>query len=344
MLISGNNTPPIANININNGAIAGDNKAPGEKTVANDVKLKEVNIFDAPNLKEFLATATGNLKVNLDEPPVVKDTSATLVSLSSFGEAQLSADIYAFMALFQKMSQEMRNTARTQRTTDFQGQIASLEASAETMKEAAVKHLTSAIVQGAFQMVSGAVQGAMSASAASKSVQGAKSELKGLQQNTPQAPAPQVAPPAAPVAPPAVAVAPVAPPAVAVAPVAPPAVAVAPVAPPAVAVTPPTGDELIAEGKILATAGLKLQGLSQGISGMIGAAGSSAGAGIDYSATLQETRKTQLETLAKVSEASVADSQELMNQMLEVIRDVRDKLGAIQQSQVETARGIARNI
>ena len=34
----------------------------------------------------------------------------------------------------------------------------------------------------------------------------------------------------------------------------------------------------------------------------------------------------------------------MMQQMMDVIRDVRDKLGAMEQSRAETIRGIARNI
>ncbi|MNS53354.1 hypothetical protein D3C72_861070 [compost metagenome] len=53
-------------------------------------------------------------------------------------------------------------------------------------------------------------------------------------------------------------------------------------------------------------------------------------------------RKALLEEAMRATEA--ARTNELMQQMMDVIRDVRDKLASIQQSQMETMRGIARNI
>ena len=51
-----------------------------------------------------------------------------------------------------------------------------------------------------------------------------------------------------------------------------------------------------------------------------------------------------LETQAKVHETGVQHANDMMQQMMDVIRDVRDKLQSIQQAAVETNRGIARNI
>ena len=43
-------------------------------------------------------------------------------------------------------------------------------------------------------------------------------------------------------------------------------------------------------------------------------------------------------------ETGVQHANDMMQQMMEVIRDVREKLASIQQAQVDTTRSIARNI
>jgi hypothetical protein len=57
-----------------------------------------------------------------------------------------------------------------------------------------------------------------------------------------------------------------------------------------------------------------------------------------------DARKAAAETAANVHGEGVAQANDLTRQMLDVIRDIRDKLAAINQAQVETSRGIARNI
>jgi hypothetical protein len=45
-----------------------------------------------------------------------------------------------------------------------------------------------------------------------------------------------------------------------------------------------------------------------------------------------------------VAESGAQHANDMMQQMMDVIRDIRDKLGAIEQSRGETNRGIARNL
>ncbi|MFN3430708.1 MAG: collagen binding domain-containing protein [Candidatus Sericytochromatia bacterium] len=55
-----------------------------------------------------------------------------------------------------------------------------------------------------------------------------------------------------------------------------------------------------------------------------------------------EAKKMMDEASAATQQAAAAN--EMMQQMMDLIRDIRDKLSSIQQSQIETTRGIARNI
>lgn len=68
------------------------------------------------------------------------------------------------------------------------------------------------------------------------------------------------------------------------------------------------------------------------------------GSGQELEAGKTETRKAELDADAKVHENYYQQANELLQQTLDNIRDVKEKLSAIQQSRLETNRGVARNI
>ncbi|MCY1311373.1 hypothetical protein D9M70_616640 [compost metagenome] len=57
-----------------------------------------------------------------------------------------------------------------------------------------------------------------------------------------------------------------------------------------------------------------------------------------------DAKRSEMEAQAKVHESGMQQASEMAQQMMDVIRDMRDKLSAIEQSRLETNRGIARNI
>ncbi|MNH45096.1 hypothetical protein D3C81_2310010 [compost metagenome] len=57
-----------------------------------------------------------------------------------------------------------------------------------------------------------------------------------------------------------------------------------------------------------------------------------------------DAKKAELEALSKVHDSATQQATEMAQQMMDVIRDVREKLSSIEQSRMETNRGIARNI
>jgi hypothetical protein len=246
----------------------------------------------------------------LPPPPEKVDNAKALAGLTSLGDTQVNADIYAFMALFQKLAQQMRDTARTQRTSEMQSQVSALQNAAEKMKDAAAQRLTAAIVQGVAQIAGGLMQMGMSTLSARDTIKGARMEADG---NKNLAQIEQLS----------------------------------------------TKGQLnidgktmltqgaldqVASGKALGAQGGLYQALGQGSSGVTAGLGGIIGAHFTNKADQADADKMNLETQAKIHETGVQHANDMMQQMMDVIRDVRDKLQSIQQASVETSRGIARNI
>jgi hypothetical protein len=252
----------------------------------------------------------GNSSNPADGLDLPGDTKVGTANLAGLTENQVTADIFAFMALFQKLAQEMRNTARTQRTAESQAQITSLQNAAEKMKDAAAQRLTAAIVQGAMQIAGGLLQAGLSAASATQTIKGAKMEADGtknLAQIDQMGTKGMLS------------------------------------ASSKTALSNGATDQ-VAAGKALGAQGTLYAGLGQASSGITGGLGGIIGASFTHKADLADAEKMNLETQAKVQETAVQHANDMMQQMMDVIRDVRDKLQSIQQSAIETNRGISRNI
>jgi hypothetical protein len=202
---------------------------------------------------------------DLPTPPAVSASRAASTNemLGGLSSTQVGADMYAVMALFQKISQEMRNASRTQRATELQTQVSTLESAAQKIREAASQRYNAAIAQGVFQIAGGLTQ--MGTSFGSLS---AKTD------NT---------------------------------------------------------------AKVW-------HGAGQASSSILGGIGGIVSGSFNYQAGQDDADRAHLEAQAKIHESASQQANDQMQQMLEVIRDVRDKLQAIEQSAVETNRSIARNI
>lgn len=81
-----------------------------------------------------------------------------------------------------------------------------------------------------------------------------------------------------------------------------------------------------------------------GYAGVASGIGTMVNAAQERKAAEHDAKRSELEAQSKVHESGMQQANELAQQMMDVIRDVRDKLSAIEQSRVETNRGIARNI
>ncbi|MFJ3463704.1 type III secretion system translocon subunit SctB [Achromobacter spanius] len=104
------------------------------------------------------------------------------------------------------------------------------------------------------------------------------------------------------------------------------------------------GVTLAKGGQFAESQAKKQSDIGGGLSGIAGGIGSMVNASQERKAAEHDAKKAELEALSKVHESGMQQATEMAQQMMDVIRDVRDKLGAIEQSRMETNRGIARNI
>ena len=262
-------------------------------------------------LSQLLSSAGGNPAAGLKTPAELDKKMAAEASgsLGKMGGADVTADIYSFMALFQQMAQGMRNTARTERTTALQGQVTAMQNAADQMKATAALRFAAGVVSGSMQIAGGLAQVGMSSASMASTVKGANMDASG--RNT---------------------------------------IAAAETgSSKGMGATQQfdmktMGNNQVAQGAGLTAAGLKQNALGQAAGGIAGGLGGVISSGLNYAADLSDAKKAKFDIEAKVQDTAVAHANDMMQQMMDAIRDVKDKLQSIQQAAVETNRGIARNI
>lgn len=226
-------------------------------------------------------------------------------ALSSLLPQDATTDIYAVMALFQKLAQEQRTAAREVRHNEMQAQVSTLQSAADEIRNAAKDRLVGAIVSGVMQIGAGAMQiggATMSLKASAGALKDFRTsqkppmeiEMQDLSGGKPTQPAH----------------------------------------------TPMSTAEL---GNLTQQASAYSSG-ADGASKVATGIGGMASGIAEFSAAQHDADKARLEAKAKAHEAATQQAGDVMQQMMDVIRDVRDKLNAMEQSRSETTRGIARNI
>ncbi|QVQ24864.1 type III secretion system translocon subunit SctB [Achromobacter deleyi] len=105
----------------------------------------------------------------------------------------------------------------------------------------------------------------------------------------------------------------------------------------------------VMQGRLLANGGSESVAKSYsdraaGVSGMASGIGTMVNASQERKAAEHDAKKAELEAQSKVHDSATQQATEMAQQMMDVIRDVREKLSSIEQSRMETNRGIARNI
>ncbi len=248
--------------------------------------------------------------------------------LAAINSESLGVDMFAIMALFQKSAQEMRNTNREIRASELNAQVGSLMNAADEMKKAADFRLAAGIVSGVTQMVSGAMQFGSSVMEARSAAQAASAESNAnqlsTQANRTNLQADSMARGIDPSN----------------------AAGMAKVdrlrnhALDSAEMSQVFADEAKAINADAKATGSRFDLASstmQGASGIIGAA-------LEHEASMHDVSAKRFEAESKLHESASQEANEMMQQMMDVIRDVREKIKDIQQSNVETTRGIARNI
>lgn len=301
--------------------------------------LKEISSLPAEQvgaILKFLTTQSQGQDENLLNVPGAngrKDAGGANEVMKNLNSDTVSTDIYSVMALIQKLAQEQRNSARAVRDASLEQQVTQLKGAADEIRNAAQERFVGAVVAGAMQIAGGAIQmgsavasGIKSAQAASKfseanqaskSAAAAQNEIADLNRNAKGL------------------------------------------------VDKDLKGEfnqaidkfqnqsrtdklnakfLESQANDLSSKAANRQAFGQGASGLLGGIGGIVNASQERKAAEHDARKSELEANAKISDTNMQQANDFMQQMMEVIRDVKDKLGAIEQSNVETNRGIARNI
>ena len=226
-----------------------------------------------------------------DERGVPTDMDAALDA----AQDDLATDLYAFMAMYMKIAQQMRSTAREQRAAELQSQVVSLESAADHMVQAAQERFNAALTSGIFQIASGAI-----------SIGSAIGTLRAMAKPDPGA---NIAP----------------------------------------------GEDGIDGFSISKVSrdttpgsefmvGLKAkQDLASGSAQLLSGIDDISSGALEQQAAQEDADAKRDEADASAAQARRDAAQEVMQTMADTIKDIRDKLAAIVQSQIETNRGIARN-
>ena len=231
--------------------------------------------------------------------------------LSLLQEDDVKADIYSFMALFAQMAQSMRNSARATRTAEANMEINAKLLAADKMAAAAEKRFVSSIIQGVAQIVGGAIQFGASVASVGFTASGAKSDAAGRtmlkEVEVGGAPNP---------------------------------VSGVRMGPNKQLTMTTEAQTMIAGAAKTSAIGSALTGSGTGASSMLGGVGTVASASTTKEADAEDQARARLDVQAKVHETAVQHSNEIMQQTMDIIRDVREKLQAMEQAALETNRKI----
>ncbi|WP_263768584.1 type III secretion system translocon subunit SctB [Propionivibrio soli] len=245
-----------------------------------------------------------------------------LKHLESFNSGDVLIDSMELMKVFQQCAMTMRKAGREQRAAELSSQISALNSAADEMKKAAAQHLAAGIVQGAMGIAAGCVQigaGAVQigqagtaldagteAAKTTKSFDEATAKSKQFLADGNEALSKTYAGKASGLK--------------------------------------ATAAEQTAEASYWGSRAQATGQIGTGVSQVVSSSGGIVSSVLTYQAAEHEHAKGKLEAEAKVHEAGVEHAKEMMQQALEIIQDVKDKIAAIQQAQAETNRGIARNV
>lgn len=225
---------------------------------------------------------------DLPEPRGDTEVPQSLVISLQSAESTTATDIFAFMALYAKLAQQMRNTAREQRSSELQAQVGALKSAAEEMITAAEQRFNAALVSGVMQIAGGVI-----------SIGSSAMTLKAL--NSKQA-----------------------------------------VNLDGDDFTSPTPD--FTPGSAFMQGLQARQSMATGTSEVLQGSGQLISASMEKSAAQADARAKNDEADGTAAQAQRETAQEVMQTMADILRDIRDKIAAIAQSDIEVTRGIARNI
>lgn len=274
--------------------------------VGNDtVVILTADAIDA--LNKLLGNDT---KVTGDLSPLTAPSERPPLSADEFSisSEDCSADIVGLMALFEQLAQVMRNANRELRATELNGQVTALLASADDLKKAADLRLTAGIVQGACQIAGGVLQAGMSAASAMSTIKGAKLESDSNEwagKAAEETGADQASLDRQ-------------------------------------RIYGNIAKETAQDAKIAGANGAKFQGYGQAAGGITGGIGGIIAASINHEADLADIDSKKAEANAKTHETASSQANEMMQQMMDIIRGIFDKVQSMEQARQQTSSAILR--
>lgn len=235
------------------------------------------------------------------EPTTSADAAKAAQTIASFPMAELQADIFSMMKLFQGMEREERNSARMSREVSLQTKVGQLESQATEMEKAGEKRFESAMINGAMQIVGGAMSVGMAGAGAYKQVQGIRTEAAGN----------------------------------------------ASIARGDMAeggLNNSWGATMQTMGKTQTASGMAMGQSAGGIGQMASGLGGVAAAFSDKEAAAADVAAKRAETNATVADTAIQAANDRMQRAKEIIDDMMSKISDMERSNIETNKGIARNV
>jgi hypothetical protein len=143
-----------------------------EKPTTSNTPNTSTTVIDGQS--NFAVEKRGGSVNGLDDPT---SSMATMTAgLSGRMDSDMGMDLGAFMALFQKLAQTMRDSSRAQRTSELQGQVADLQAAGDKIKSAAEKRFSAALTEAVVGMIGGAVSIGMGCVAGYRGIKAAQTQ------------------------------------------------------------------------------------------------------------------------------------------------------------------------
>jgi hypothetical protein len=254
-------------------------------------------------------------------PPKSEGGTSVSKAMANYGNAEMQGDMMAFMAIFQQIAQTLRTSNRESRVAETAAQVTSLNASADKITEAANLRYSAAQIQADYAIAASAVtiglsvaSIGMTAGSAYKSYKGSQStqmgesiaaEPKNLSGVDTKFQSTMKADASA---------------------------------------FSAAGNKLSAQGAALGGSARTMGELGQGISGTIKAAGDKKASEDEKGAAGQDALGAKDQAEAKMHEANSQIASDVMQAMQDIIRDIKEKVQAMEQAQVDTVKAIARNV
>lgn len=301
--------------------------------VAPTEKRKDLSPAEAAEMLQILQQFESGLNNAATQgvPEPEPDTGARSDGVSGMNSAldnaqtNLATDIYAFMAMYTKLAHQMRATAREQRQNELQGQVSALNSAADKMVEAAEKRFDAALVQGITQIVSGAISIASGAYTLGKMAAASRPQVDLPESSPSKADAPLPEGFSRPRAN---------------------AMTSETMVKPATTTSTPltSASDPFAPGSKLSLELQAKQGLFTGSAQVASGSGTMLSASMEKDAAESDSDAKRNEALSSKAQADREVQQDIVQSMGELLRDIREQLRAMAQAEVESNKGMARNI